>query len=155
MPPQGSPRAIVEVSLDIATSPAVLWAAFTDMSKWPRWLPIVQSACCVAGTEWTLGAQFELALNLPFPAGRWRGIAKITEVQPAICVSWEKYYPLDVAVVHSYRLEPSNLGTLFAIYEAYYGTGSLIYRLSGFPGKMRQAFEMGLKKLKVYLEVGG
>jgi hypothetical protein len=155
MPPQGNPRAIVEASLDIAASPPVLWATFTDMSKWPRWSPIVQSACCVAGTEWTLSAQFELALDLPFPVGRWSGIATITEVQPAASVSWEKEYPLDVTVVHSYRFKPSEPGTLFIIREAYYGNGVLLYRLSGFPGRMRRAFETALKKLKVYLEVGG
>jgi uncharacterized protein YndB with AHSA1/START domain len=155
MPPQGNPRAIVEASLDIAASPPVLWATFTDMNKWPRWSPTVQSACCVAGTEWTLGAQFELALDLPFPVRHWSGIATITEVQPATFVSWEKEYPLNVAVVHSYRFRPSELGTLFIIREAYYGNGVLLYRLSGFPGQMRRAFEAALKKLKVYLEVGG
>ncbi len=154
MPPQGKPRAVTEASLDLAATPPVLWATFTDLDKWPRWIPTVRSACCVSGTEWTLGAQFELELDLPFPARQWKGIAVITEVQPAASVAWEMEYPLGVVVVHSSRFELSDLGTLLTLREAYYGGGVLFYRLSGFPERMRQVFETALQNLKTYLEVG-
>ncbi len=155
MPPQANPRAIAEASLDIAASPPVLWATFADMSKWPRWSSVVKSACCVAGTEWTLGAQFELTMDLPFPVQHWQGVATITEVQPAVSASWEMGYPLDVIAVHSLRFKPSALGTLLVTREAYYGGGTFLYHLSGFPGKMCKLFEVALQNLKAYLEVGG
>lgn len=154
MPPQGKPRAEVAASLDLAATPPVLWATFTDLDRWPRWIPTVRSACCVSGTEWTLGAQFELMLDLPFPAGQWKGIAVITEVQPAASAAWEMEYPLDVIAVHSVRFAPTALGTLLTLREAYYGGSVLLYRLSGFPGRMCRAFEVALQNLKTYLEVG-
>ena len=153
MPPK-SPRAIVEVSLDIAASPPVLWATLADLSKWPRWSKALQSARWVSGTEWTLGAQLELTLDLDLPVRQWSGIATITEVQPAVGVSWEAEYPLDVIAVHSCRLKPSDLGTLLVIQQAYYGSWVFLYRLSGFTGRMRKLIEAALKNLKVYLEVG-
>jgi len=155
MPPQGHPRAIAEASLDIAASPPVLWATFADLDKWPRWSPVVRSACCVAGTEWTLGAQLELVMDLSFPIGHWRGVATITEVQPATSVAWELEYPWDVVAIHSLRFKPSALGTLLSIREAYYGNWAFLYRLTGFAGKMQKAFEAKLRNLKAYLEVGG
>ena len=155
MPPQGNPRAVVEASLDIAASPPVLWATFADMDKWPRWSPEVKSACCVAGAEWTLGAQFELTMDLAFPVRLWRGVAAITEVQPAVSASWEMEYPLDVLVVHSLRFKPSDLGALMTIREAYYGGWVFLYRLSGFTGQMRKSFGVTLRNLKAYLEIGG
>lgn len=155
MPPQGHPRAIAEASLDIAASPPVLWATFADLDKWPRWSPVVRSACCVAGTEWTLGAQLELVMDLSFPIGNWRGVATITEVQPATSAAWELEYPWDVVAVHSLHFKPSALGTLLSIREAYYGNWAFLYRLTGFAGKMQKAFEAKLRNLKAYLEVGG
>ena len=155
MPPQGNPRVLAEASLDIAASPPVLWATFVDLDKWPRWSPVVKSACCVAWTEWTLGAQLELTMDLPFPASHWRGVATVVEVQPAASVAWELEYPWDVVAVHSLRFTPSALGTLLSIREAYYGNWAFLYRLTGFAGKMRKAFEATLRNLKAYLEVGG
>ena len=155
MPPQGNPRAIAEASLDIAVSPPVLWATFADLGKWPRWSPVVKSACCVAGTEWTLGEQLELTMDLPFPGRHWRGVATVVEVQPATSVAWELECPWDVVAVHSLRFKPSTLGTLLIIRETYYGNWAFVYRLTGFAGKMRKAFEAMLRNLKAYLEVGG
>ena len=155
MPPQGNPRAIAEASLDIAASPPVLWATFADLNKWPRWSPVVKSACCVAGTEWTLGEQLELTMDLPFPVSHWRGVATVVEVQPATSVAWELEYPWDVVAIHSLRFKPSALGTLLSIREVYYGSWVFLYRLSGYTGKMRKAFEAMLRNLKAYLEVGG
>jgi len=154
MSPQGPPRAFTETALDLAASPPVLWATFSSIDKWPRWSKSVRSARWVAGTEWTLGAQLELALDLPFPAGAWRGVAVIAEIQPAISVSWETEYPFDVVVVHSYRFQPSELGTVLVVREAYYGSWVWLYRLSGFPRQRCKAFEIALRNLKTYLEVG-
>jgi hypothetical protein len=78
----------------------------------------------------------------------------MTEVQPAVSVSWEMEYPLDVIAVHSIRFKLSDLGTLLTIHEAYYGGGVLIYRLFGFPDRMRKAFQIALQNLKAYLGVG-
>jgi uncharacterized protein YndB with AHSA1/START domain len=155
MPPQGHPRAIAEASLDIAASPPVLWATFVDLDKWPRWSPVVRSACCVAGTEWTLGAQLELVMDLPFPIGHWRGVATMTEVQPATSVAWELEYPWDVVAIQSLHFKPSALGTLLSIRETYYGSWAFLYRLTGFARKMQKAFGAMLRNLKAYLEVGG
>jgi uncharacterized protein YndB with AHSA1/START domain len=156
MPPQEKPRARVQVSLDIAASPPVLWATFTDLEKWTRWSSTIKSACCISETEWTLGAQFQLAMELPFPARQWSGVATITEVQPATLVSWETEYPLEVATIRSFRFKPTVLGTELSICEVYHGSwvAGMIYRLSGFPGQMRKVFEKMLQSLKTYLEVG-
>jgi hypothetical protein len=154
MPPQGNPRAAIEVSLDIAASPQVLWATFADLDKWPRWSPDIQSVRWASGTVWTLGAQLELTLDLPLPARRWSGTATITEMQPAVSVAWETVYPLDVTVIHSYRFKPSGPGTVLSIREAYYGNAVLFYRLSRFPGQRQKTFETALKNLKAYLQGG-
>jgi len=154
MPPQGTPRALAEASLEIAASPPVLWATFVELAKWPRWSPTVKSVACVFGAEWTLGAQFKLDMELPFPVKLWSSIATVVEVQPAVSVAWETEYPLDVLVVRSYRFKPTGSGTLMTIQEAYYGSWVWLYRLSGFPRQMLQAFEQTLQNLKTYLEVG-
>ncbi len=156
MPPQEKPRAIAEVSLDIAASPPVLWATFTDLDKWQRWSPAVKSACCVSGTEWVLGAQFQLTMDLPFPARQWSGTVTIAEIQPAVLLAWEADYPFDVMVARSHRFKPSAVGAELSICEAYYGSwiAGMLYRLSGFPGQMREVFEKTLQNLKTYLEIG-
>lgn len=151
---QWKPRAVMEVSLDLAATPPVLWATFTDLDKWPRWSPTVKSACCVSGTEWTLGAQFQLDLDLPFPVRQWNGIVTFTEVQPTVAVSWEAYYPLDVNAVHSYRFKPTREGTLVTIRETYSGRWVWLYYVFGFMGRRRKASETALQNLKAYLEVG-
>lgn len=154
MTPQEKPRAAVEASLDLAATPPVLWAAFTDLDKWPRWSPSVKSACCVSGCEWTLSAQFQLDLELPFPVGQWSGVVTFVQVQPAVAVSWEAHYPLTVTAIHSYRFKPSVPGTLMTMREAYYGRWVWLYQLSGFMGRRRKAFDLALQNLKVHLEVG-
>jgi len=154
MPPLGNPRAQADASLDFAASPPVLWATFAEVSKWPRWCKVVESAQWIAGSEWTLGAQLELAMDLPFPVRHWRGTAVITEIQPAASVAWETGYPLEVIVIHSCQFKPSELGTLLTIREAYYGNAVWLYRLERFPDQMSKAFEAALQGLKVYLEVG-
>jgi Polyketide cyclase / dehydrase and lipid transport len=154
MPPQGNPRAQAGASLEFAASPPVLWATFADVAKWPRWCKVVESAQWTAGPEWTLGAQLELAMDLPFPVRHWRGAAVITEIQPAASIAWETGYPLEVIVIHSCQFKPSELGTLLTIREAYYGNAVWLYRLERFPGQMSKAFEAALQSLKVYLEVG-
>jgi hypothetical protein len=156
MPPQEKLRAIAEVALDIAASPLVLWATFTDLDKWQRWSPVVKSACCVSGAEWVLGARFQLTMDLPFPVRQWSGTVTIAEIQPAVSLSWEADYPLDVMVVRSHRFKPSALGTELSIREAYYGSwiAGMLYRLSGFPSQMRTVFEKTLQNLKTYLEIG-
>jgi hypothetical protein len=154
MPPQGNPRTWAEASLEIAASPPVLWATFVELSKWPHWSLLVKSATCVSGVEWTLGAHLQLEMNLPFPVRLWSGIATLTEVQPAVAVSWETEYTLDVAVARSYHFKPTGLGTLVTIHEAYYGSWVWLYRLTGFPRQMISAFDQSLRNLKVYLEVG-
>ena len=154
MPPQGNPRAQAGASLDFAASSPVLWATFAEVSKWPRWSKVVKSAQWTAGPEWTLGAQLELAMDLPFPVRHWRGTAVITEIQPAVCIAWETGYPLEVITIRSYQFKPSALGTLLTIREAYYGNAVWLYRLERFPGQMSKAFEAALQSLKMYLEVG-
>jgi len=154
MPPQGSPHAQAGASLDFAASPPVLWATFAEVSKWPRWCKVVESAQWTAGTEWTLGAQLELAMDLPFPVRHWSGTAVITEIQPAASVEWETGYPLEVIVIRSCQFKPSELGALLTLREAYYGNAVWLYRLGRFPGQMSKAFEAALQSLKVYLEVG-
>jgi len=154
MPLQGNPRAQASASLEFAASPPVLWTTFADVAKWPRWCKVVESAQWTASTEWTLGAQLELAMDLPFPVRHWRGAAVITEIQPAASIAWETGYPLEVIVIHSCQFKPSELGTLLTIREAYYGNAVWLYRLERFPGQMSKAFEAALQSLKVYLEVG-
>jgi hypothetical protein len=154
MPPQEKTRAAVEASLNLAATPPVLWVAFTDLGKWPRWAPGVKSACCVSGAEWTLGAQFQLDLELPFPAREWSGLVTFTEVQPTVAVAWEAEYPFEVAVLHSYRFRPGAHGTLMTIREAYSGGWAWLYHLSGFMDRRHRQFEAALQNLKTYLEVG-
>jgi len=156
MPLQEKPRAKVQVSLDIAASPPVLWATFTDLDKWTRWSSAITSACCISETEWTLGAQFQLAMDLPFPVGQWSGVATLTEIQPAGLASWKMEYPLEVTTVRSFRFKPTGAGTELLIREVYHGSwiAGTIYRLSGFPGQMRKVFEKTLQNLKTYIEVG-
>jgi len=60
-----------------------------------------------------------------------------------------------VVAVLSLHFKPSALGTLLSIREVYYGSWVFLYRLSGYTGKMRKAFEAMLRNLKAYLEVGG
>lgn len=152
MPPQEAPRALVEASLDIGASPPVLWATFSDLSRWPRWETSYHSGRWVEGLEWTLHSRLELAMDLPFPARSWAGVAAIVEVQPGVSVAWETEYPLGVTVVRSYRFKPCEIGTLLQIREAYYSSAVLLYRLSRFPSHMGQSFRLSLQKLKTYLE---
>ncbi len=151
MPTQENPRGLVEASLDLAVTPPVLWATFTDLDIWPRWSPGVRSACCISGTEWTLGASFQLDVDLPFPVRQWQGSVTLTQVQPTVAVAWEAQYPFDVIATLTHRFTPTAAGTLVTIQETHAGRWSWLYRLSGFSGQRRRQFAAALRNLKAYL----
>jgi len=83
------PLAVVEDRIEVAASPEVLWTCFIDLSRWPNWFPALVEAEWIAGTPWTVGAQFRQTVRFGFPLGRVTGVATIIEVSASPFVVWE------------------------------------------------------------------
>ena len=126
----------------VAASPETVWAAMTEISRWPEWNPDVKSA----------------ALDQPLAEGstfRWRAgpgtiVSTIRALEPPLRIGWTGR-TMGITAVHVWLLEPREGGTLVRTEESWDG---LLPRL--FRGPMRRALERavgaGLGHLRVEAE---
>ncbi len=152
MPKPRKPLAVVESRIEIHASPEVLWTCFTDLGKWMHWFPALVEARWVAGTPWTLGAQFRQSVRYGFPLGQLTLVAVVSEISPAPYVAWEGKMA-GVEVTYGYRFDATANGTEVLSRCEFYGTPALLVRLF-FARRMRRICRAALEGFKTYVETG-
>ena len=147
------PRAVVEDRIEVAASPEVLWTCFADLGKWPHWFPALVEAEWIAGTPWTIGAQFRQTVRFGFPLGRVVGVATIIEVSAAPYVAW-KGKVAGMEAVHGFRFDATAGGTEVLSRHEFYGSLALLARLLFLTRRVHRIYQAALEGLKAYVEIG-
>ncbi|MDY6875458.1 MAG: SRPBCC family protein [Chloroflexota bacterium] len=147
------PRAVVEDRIEVAASPEVLWTCFADFGKWLHWFPALVEAEWIAGTPWTVGAQFRQTVRVGFPLGRVTGVATVIEVSAAPYVAWEGKVA-GMEVIHGFRFDATIGGTEVLSRHELYGSLALLARLLFFTRRVHKIYQAALKGLKAYIETG-
>lgn len=104
-----SPDIVVERSIEIASSPAEVFAILVDAARWTEWDPNVKTVKVYAGRPLAVGDQF-----YQDPAG-YACEARVLDVVSDRVIRWRGEAPGGGGIVgvHSYRLVPSaNGGTV-------------------------------------------
>ena len=65
----GGDTLVVTGAADTATPPENLWAAWTDLERWPSWSPLHRSVTGTPETGLAAGASFDQQISLGFPIG--------------------------------------------------------------------------------------
>ena len=125
MAKERKPRAVVEDRIEVAASPEVLWACFADLSRWPQWFPALVEAEWLAGTPWTVGAQFRQTVMWGFPLGRVTTTAVIIEVSATPYVAWEGKVA-GMRAVQGFRFDATANGTEVLSRHEFYGSLALL-----------------------------
>lgn len=55
----------IDETLDVAAEPAAVFSVITRVERYPAWIPGVESATAVSGTEGTVGSRFRLRFAGP------------------------------------------------------------------------------------------
>jgi uncharacterized membrane protein len=147
------PLAVVEDRIEVAASPEVLWTYFADLSKWPDWFPALVEAEWIAGTPWTVGAQFRQAVRLGFPLGRVTAVATIIEISSSPFVVWEGKVA-GMEAVHGFRFDATVGGTEILSRHKFYGFLALLTRLLLLTRRVHKIYQAALEGLKAYIETG-
>jgi hypothetical protein len=82
----GARRLVLEESIDIAASPAVVWEVFQDLPSWPQWNRVCINANWTSRAPWQRGAAFRMWLRMariPVPFN-----VRLDEVAPPQTVAW-------------------------------------------------------------------
>ncbi len=147
------PRAVVEDRIEIAASPEVLWTCIADLGKWPDWFPALVEAAWIAGTPWTVGAQFRRAVTCGFPLGKVTVVATIVEISPAPYVAWEGQV-MGMEMVQGFRFDATANGTEVLSRHEFYGSLVLLARLLFLTRRVHKIYQAALEGLKAYVETG-
>jgi hypothetical protein len=147
------PRAVVENRVEIGASPEVLWACFADLTKWSHWFPALDEAEWVAGTPWTIGAQFRQTVRGGFPIGSVTGVATIVEISASPYVSWEGKVA-GMGAIHGFRFDATAGGTQVLSRHEFYGLWALLARLFFLTRRVHKLYQTALEGLKAYVEIG-
>jgi len=147
------PLAVVEDRIEVAASPEVLWTCFADLNKWPYWFPALVEAEWIAGTPWTVGAQFRQTVRVGFPIGRVTGVATIVELDALPYVAWEgKVAGIDA--IHGFRFDATTGGTEVLSRHEFYGSLALLARFFFLTQRVHKIYRAALGGLKAYVEIG-
>lgn len=153
MSKQRKPRATVEDRIEVAASPEVVWTCFVDLGKWSHWFPAVVEAEWIAGTPWTLGAQFRQTVRFGFPLSRVTGVATIVEISASPYVAWAgKVAGMDA--IHGFRFDATPGGTEVLSRHEFYGPLALLARLLFLTRRVHRIYRAALEGLKSYVETG-
>ncbi len=147
------PLAVVEDRIEIAASPEVLWTCFADLSKWRHWFPALVEAEWIAGTPWTIGAQFSQSVKCGFPLGTVTGVATIVELSAAPYVAWEGRVA-GMEAIHGFRFDVTPNGTEVLSRHEFYGPLALLTRLLLLTRRVHKIYRAALRGLKAYVETG-
>jgi hypothetical protein len=153
MSKQRTPRATVEDRIEVAASPEVVWTCFVNLNKWPHWFPALVEAEWVAGTPWTIGAQFRQTVRSGFPLGRVTGIATIIEISASPYVAWEGKVA-GMEAIHGFRFDATAGGTEVLSRHEFYGPLALLARLLFLTHRVHKVYQAALEGLKSYVEIG-
>ena len=147
------PQAVVEDRIEVAASPEVLWSCFADLNKWHHWFPALVEAEWIAGTPWTVGAQFRQTVRFGFLLGRVTGIATITEVSASPYVAWEGKVA-GMEAIHGFLFDATVGGTGVLSRHEFYGPLALLARLFFLTRRVHKMYQAALEGLKAYVEIG-
>jgi len=147
------PLVVVEDRIEVAASPEVLWTCFADISRWPNWFPALVEAEWIAGTPWTVGAQFRQTVTYGFPLGRVTGVATIVEVSASPYVAWEGKVA-GMGAIHGFRFDATAGGTEVLSRHEFYGSLALLARLLLLTRRVHKIYRAALEGLKAYIETG-
>ena len=126
----------------VAAPPEKVWAAETDIERWPQWQPDVSSA----------KLEGNLAVGSVF---RWKGgglniTSTLVEVQPPRRIGWTgKALGLDA--VHIWTFEPQDGGTRVVSEESWSGWLARILKIFS-PSILEKSMEKSLQVLKAHVE---
>lgn len=147
------PQATVEDRIEVAASPEVLWTCFADFSKWPHWFPSLVEAEWIAGTPWTMGAQFRQTVRFGFPLGTVTGVATIVEISASPYVAWEGKVA-GMEAIHGFRFDATAGGTEVLSRHEFYGWLARLARLLFLTHRVHRIYQAALEGLKAYVETG-
>jgi len=147
------PRAVVEDRIEVAASPEVLWTCFTDLSKWRLWFPALVEIEWIAGTPWTIGAQFRQTVKFGFPLGKVTGVATIVEVGAVPYVAWGGRVA-GMEAIHGFRFDATTDGTEVLSRHEFYGFLALLARFFFLTRRVHRIYQAALEGFKAYIEVG-
>jgi uncharacterized membrane protein len=103
-------------------SAAQLWAAWSDLERWPAWSPIHRSVKLVDAKPLSVDSSFDQELELGFPVGVQRERATFDEFEPQVRASWSGNKN-GVRSCHVWRFEPTpDGGTRVHNVEIFVGT---------------------------------
>ena len=122
------PRVVAEDRIEVAASPEVLWTCFANLSKWPHWFPALVEAEWIAGTPWTVGAQFRQTMRCGFPLGSVTEVATIIEISPSPYVAW-KGKVAGMEAIQGFCFDATAGGTEVVSRHEFYGSVAWLARL--------------------------
>jgi uncharacterized membrane protein len=115
----------VEISIDIAAPPEVVWAVMTDAEGWPEWTASVTSVRLLDGSELRMGSR-ALIRQPKFPPAVWR----VTALEPGRRFTWKSGAPLMWVFAH-HSIHPAQAGSRVTLRLDYEGVvGRLLGRLT-------------------------
>ena len=135
-----------KTSIEIAASPATVWAVLVDTARWPQWDPFTEK---IEGTP-ALGAKMKAFSKLS--PGRGFG-AKVTTFVPNETMVWSGGMPLGLFKgERTYTLAAGQGGTTtFTMREAF--SGPMLALIGKSIPDMTEAFESFARGLKAQAEL--
>jgi hypothetical protein len=147
------PRVVAEDRIEVAASPEVLWTCFANLSKWPHWFPALVEAEWIAGTPWTMGAQFRQTVRCGFPLGSVTEVATIIEISPSPYVAW-KGKVAGMEAIQGFCFDATAGGTEVVSRHEFYGSVARLARLPFLSRCVHKVYGAALEGLKNYVEMG-
>jgi hypothetical protein len=134
--------AVARASIEVAATPADIWAVLTDIAQWPTWNPDVRAASIDGAVA-------------PGTSFRWKaGPGTITStfqtVEPPHLLAWTGR-TLGICAVHVYRLEGQGDSILVRSEESWSGLPVRLARRS-MQKTLQTSIESALRHLKTRVE---
>lgn len=153
MAKQRKPQAVVEDRTEVAASPEVVWTCFANLGKWPHWFPALVEAEWIAGTPWTMGAQFRQTVRCGFPLGSVTEVATIIEISPSPYVAWQGKVA-GMEAIQGFCFDATVGGTEVVSRHEFYGPMARLARLLFLSRCVHRVYGTALAGLKNYVETG-
>jgi hypothetical protein len=142
----------IEETIQIATSPEIVWRLLADPRTWQHWWPGCRSAETRDRKTLHDGSQLDLALHLGWLTVQFT--ARIEAATPQRALIWVGRGS-GVTGRHAFYLDARPNGTFVRQQESWSGAGLLFFRLARFDAASRRMFQQNLRGLKKLAERSG
>lgn len=126
---------IIEESVEIKASPAVVWRVFSAMEDWKNWNPVCENCCIISGDGMAANTCFTFSMRpyyLPIKV-----MPTIIKCEPGKEVVWEGRR-FGVHAVHRFTFEEKKESVCLTSSESFRGPLLWLCKLIFIPGRLHR-----------------